>query len=117
MIGRMIRQRREELGLSQEDLAKRIGVGKTAISNYEVNVSSPREPILIALFDALQCDANYLYSDYIKNSGNIASQKPNTYITASDKELLKHFHKLSEHGKKIAIERMEEMTELPQYTT
>lgn len=65
MLGKKIKSRREELGLSQSQLADKIGVGKTSISNYEKDVSSPNEPVLIKLFEALDCDANFLYSDYI----------------------------------------------------
>ncbi len=68
MIGRAIKKRREELGLSQEQLSKMLGVGKTSISNYEKNVSSPKETVMIQLFDALKCDANYLYQDFLKNT-------------------------------------------------
>lgn len=60
-FGEQLRRRREELGLSREELAKRLGVGKTAIGNYETGVSTPKEDVLLRLFDALQVDPNYLY--------------------------------------------------------
>lgn len=68
MIGKAIKKRREELGMKQEELALKIGVTPAAISNYEKDVSSPKESVMIKLFGALQCDANYLYQDYLPQS-------------------------------------------------
>lgn len=48
-VGSKIKDYRKSFGLSQEDLAKKIGVGKTTISNYEVGIRSPKKPQLIKL--------------------------------------------------------------------
>ena len=40
-IGSRIKQRREELGLTQPQLAKMIGVSKGSIGNYESEISCP----------------------------------------------------------------------------
>lgn len=37
-----LRQAREQAGFTQQDLAKKLGVTKNAISNYENGVSSPK---------------------------------------------------------------------------
>lgn len=61
-----LKDARIRLGMTQEDLAKAVGVTKGAIGNYESGVSSPKEIILIKLMDVLQVDANYLYQDFIR---------------------------------------------------
>ncbi|GAM80685.1 helix-turn-helix domain-containing protein [Lactococcus lactis] len=48
-VGSKIKDYRKSFGLSQEELAKKIGVGKTTISNYEVGIRSPKKPQLIKL--------------------------------------------------------------------
>ncbi|WP_195918909.1 helix-turn-helix domain-containing protein [Lactococcus lactis] len=48
-VGSKIKDYRKYFGLSQEELAKKIGVGKTTISNYEVGIRSPKKPQLIKL--------------------------------------------------------------------
>lgn len=58
-----IKERREELGMSRSELAKLIGVTSSAIANYENEISCPKVELLFKLFDALKCDANYLYQD------------------------------------------------------
>ena len=40
-IGERIKKRREELGMSQLELAKRVGVTQGSIGNYETGVSNP----------------------------------------------------------------------------
>ena len=47
--------------MSRDTLAEMLGVSRSAIGNYETGVSSPKEDVLLRLFDALQVDPNYLY--------------------------------------------------------
>ena len=60
-FGEQMRRRREELGLSRQQLADRLGVSVSAVGNYETGVSAPKEGVLLRLFDALETDPNYLY--------------------------------------------------------
>lgn len=64
-----LRLRREELGLTRAQLAEALGVTPSSISNYENGLSSPKEEILLRLFDALQTDPNYLYRDAFRAEG------------------------------------------------
>lgn len=61
-----LKQRRKELGMTQEELASLVNVTKGAIGNYESDVSSPRADILFKMFEALHCDANFLFQDEMK---------------------------------------------------
>ena len=67
-IGNQIRHRRTELNLSRGELANKIQVTPSAIANYENGVSYPKPDILVALMNALDVDANYLYWNYLSNS-------------------------------------------------
>ncbi len=58
-----MRDRRRELGMTRPELAKRLNVSASAISNYENAVSAPKEDILLRLFDALDVEPNYLFQD------------------------------------------------------
>lgn len=61
MIGDKIKERREELGLTQGDLERLTGIGNRMISNFEKNKSKPNDETIMILTKALQCDANYLF--------------------------------------------------------
>ena len=90
-IGTRIKMRREELGMTQPELACLIGVSKGSIGNYESGISRPNEDILIKLFSALNCDANYLYFDDINKSEEI--------LDSGEKNIIKKYRVLDEHGK------------------
>ena len=94
-IGSRIKQRREELGLTQPELAKLVGISKGSIGNYESNVSSPNEKILFKLFEILKCDANFLYQDdfqYNLTNENVAQD-------SKEIKLLTYYWKLDVYGK------------------
>lgn len=62
-FGSRVRARREELGMKQKDLAERLGITQGAVGNYETGVSSPKEEIMLKMFDVLEVEPNYLFQD------------------------------------------------------
>jgi repressor LexA len=74
-FGERMRQRREELGLSRAELAEKLGVSRSAVGNYEINVSAPKEEILLRLFDALDVDPNYLYCDSYRGGSTYSQEE------------------------------------------
>ncbi len=70
-----LRRRREELGLSRSELARTVGVSASAIGNYETGVSTPKEEVLLRLFDALQVDPNYLYRGSFRHDFTLSDEE------------------------------------------
>ena len=62
-FGQRLRSRRKDLGMSQGELAKTLGVSLSAVSNYENGLNTMREDVLLRLFKVLDIDPNYLYQD------------------------------------------------------
>ena len=62
-IGTRIKMRREELGMTQPELACLIGVSKGSIGNYESGISRPNEDILIKLQNKAE-QFNYKFKYY-----------------------------------------------------
>jgi len=62
-IGKRIKEARESLGLTQKELGNIVGVTGSSITNYENETSHPKEPVLYALLNALNVDANFLFQD------------------------------------------------------
>ena len=58
-IERLI-EMRNELNLSQLELAKRIGVTSVCVSRWETGARIPNAPSIISLCKALNCSADYL---------------------------------------------------------
>ena len=74
-FGEQLRRRREELHISREELAGKLGVSRSAIGNYETGVSFPKEEVLLALFDALQVDPNYLYHGSFRHTAALSGEE------------------------------------------
>ena len=92
-VGSRIRELREDKELSRAELADKIGVTIGAVSNYENEVSSPKEPILFKIMEVLECDANYLFQDSI----NIPTMKDS--FSVLEHNLIKNYRELDAHGK------------------
>lgn len=60
-ISDRLKEARLRVGMTQEELAKIIGVTKGAIANYENGVSVPKVEFLYPLMAALGVDANFVY--------------------------------------------------------
>ena len=108
-ISKRIKEAREMMGLTQKELADRLGVTASAVTNYENGTSHPKEPVLLKMLEILPVDANFLFQDDIK------SPKREGY-THQEKLLIKKYRTLDGHGKRTVdvvleeeVQRMEEM--------
>jgi len=59
--GKRLRDRRNTLDMKQGTLAAAVGVGTTAISNYELGLATPRDGIRIAIAVALACEVSDIW--------------------------------------------------------
>lgn len=60
-IGKRIKQRREQLKLTQEEFADKVGVTVNYISTIERGASFPRCERLIAILNALEISADAIF--------------------------------------------------------
>ena len=67
-----------------------------AVGNYENGVSTPKADILFKVFDALKCDANYLFQDEMNERSQEDAATP-----LEMEHLVKKYRDLDEHGKKM----------------
>ena len=107
-IGTRIKERREELGITQSELAFRLGISKGAVGNYETDANSPKASVMYKIFDILQCDANYLYQDEIGEQETIV---PPT----NDRRILALLHKLNEEGQEKLIDYADDLVRSGKY--
>ena len=107
-IGSRIKERREELGITQVELASRLGVSKGAIGNYETDANSPRASVMYKIFEILNCDANYLYQDEIGERKTIAPP-------ANDRIILLMLHQLNNDGQDKLIDYADDLIRSGKY--
>ncbi len=72
-IGQKIRARREELGLSQDDLADRMGTNRVAVSRHENGINEMSICTLCQYADALETTIQQLSPDRFREPGMIGS--------------------------------------------
>lgn len=65
-IGKRIRQCRERLGITQEELAEKTGLTETYISAVERGMSFPRCEKLIILLNGLETSADSIFFDVLE---------------------------------------------------
>ncbi len=92
-VGSRIKELRENKNISRNELADLLGVTVGSISNYENEVSSPKEPILFKIMEVLHCDANYLFQDAI----NMPTME-NT-VSVEEHDIVKKYRTLDTYGK------------------
>jgi len=90
-FGQRLRERRKELGISQGELAKALGVSLSAVSNYENGQNAMREDVLLRLFRVLEIEPNYLYQDAFTGKGFTCS--------VEEEHLVKAYRSLRVSGK------------------
>lgn len=94
-VGSRIKELRENKGFSRNELANLLGVTVGSISNYENEVSSPKEPILFKIMDVLNCDANYLFQDAF----DMSAMK--NRVSVDEYEIIKKYRVLDNHGREM----------------
>jgi len=65
-LGRQIRRRRKELGISQQDLAGRLGITFQQVQKYECGANRVSFSRLVEIAQALNCTVMYIVGDLDK---------------------------------------------------
>ena len=91
-IGKIIQGLREEANIRQSELAKSLGLGRTTISNYENNYSSPDLETLIQI-------ANFFHvsTDYLLGISSVKNAPQN--LPEDEAKVLKYYRRLNSENK------------------
>jgi len=108
-IGNKIKEARERMGLTQIELGEKLGITGSAVTNYENNVSHPKEPILYKLFEVLEVDPNYLFQD------EVSIKDKSGVLKINEKALLKKYNNLNTSGQTKVDEYIDDLSGNPEY--
>ena len=97
-FGSRLKQTRKSKNLTQKQLAEKLGVNNTTIANYENEVSSPKEDILLKIFDVLNVSPNFLFQDSFEQDSLTDTDKD--ILSIAEQTLIKKYHSLDESGKR-----------------
>ncbi|WP_435246702.1 helix-turn-helix domain-containing protein [Streptomyces sp. NRRL F-5630] len=96
VLGKRITSLRKQSGLTQEELAKKLNVSRSALSQYELGTRDPNYELLIKIANFFEVTTDYLLTGKELNSsmnphkGDLMDQalkvldSPETFIAASD---------------------------------
>lgn len=131
--GQRIRIARKKANMTQAELAELLDIPFQSISQWERDIRKPKIETLQRIADALQIplallldedasDAYFAGADFATalEEGyrqNIDEQREKSGYTFSQNEakLIKAFSQLNHEGQSKAVERVEELTEIPKY--
>lgn len=68
LVGRNILEKRRCLGLTQEELAEKIGIGQQSLSRMETGRMAPKFERLAIIADALDCSVENLFHTEEQNT-------------------------------------------------
>lgn len=97
-----LRQARESAGFTQLELAKKLGITKSAVGNYENGVSSPKDVVLLQIFDVLNVEPNFLFQDSFSPLSTESSS-----LSAAEQLLIDKFRALDARGQSAVLNILE----------
>lgn len=130
-IGAAIRKQRKAQGLTLEALGEKMGISGSLVGQYERGVVNPKYETILRFAEALNvepreilgkafmdvigpeekralAEADELTEVRLYYSGKVVS------VTAEE-QLMEAFSELNVDGKRVAIERVRELTDIPKY--
>lgn len=69
MFNNRLREARQNVGMTQEQLAVQIGVAKSTVAGYEKGNSEPDMEKIERIMNVLNVDANFLWQDEMQRNG------------------------------------------------
>lgn len=119
LYAKRLRDARKRAGLTQTDVCERLKISLSTYRRYEQGVTEPKSTVFFQILEAINPP------EYEEISGNIkqklSKKQPLVVIPDTPDEatytvnLLRAFNLLNTSGKKVAIERTEELTEISKY--
>ena len=124
-IGNNIKKYRKKAELTQKELAQKVGCAEITIRQYESNKREPKFETLCVIAKALSIPVGYLIDSLsigLMTNNDVKAfeyfwEYPEEYKEDLQEALFSSFQQLNESGKIEAVKRVEELTELPRYTT
>ena len=99
-FGSQLKNLRENKKYTQEELANKIGVGRSSVANYETDVNFPRKEILDNILKILDCNYSetrglyYDEPDILDDAQIGMSREKYEALTDEEKEQIRIFLKL-----------------------
>lgn len=123
-FGERLRSARMNVGMTQAELAAKLGLTYQSVSQWERCDHSPRVDTVMRIADALGVSADFLLDvggvemelpDWLRSRD---TQKPAAIVEwtqEAEERISAALEKLNTTGQNVAVERVEELTKIPDY--
>lgn len=91
-----LKEARIASGLTQKQLAEKLGIAGTTVTGYEKGNSEPNVNTIGKIMDILQVDANFLWQDEMNATGGFQLN-----LQYNEMEHIKKYRSLDDYGKDI----------------
>lgn len=65
--GNFIKERRQKMGLTQEEVAKKLGISQVAYGRYELGLREPKFSLIIQISEVLDFKPGEFFDSYRRN--------------------------------------------------
>ena len=128
--GELIREARKKAGLTQAQLAEKLNIPYQSISQWERGLRRPKVNTLYRIAAALGTNIESFYTDSEREISIWSNfegwtracdhydHKTSGFdyaFSATEKKLILAFSSLNDEGQEKAVERVQELTEIPRY--
>lgn len=112
-IGEKIKKARTDAKMTQKELAEKCGMADSAIRKYESGKVVPKLDTIAKIARAMG-----LYAGDLVDAGQWVQVQPgedSEPTSAAESQLIYHFRTLNDNGQTVAVERVQELTQIPAY--
>ena len=120
--GQFIKAIRKEKGLTQKELASKLGIAYQTLAQWENGFRNPKYETLVRIADALGVSVSSLSTGYPSKTNLVepslsseVSQIVHDHALSPSLKILGMLPYLNAKGQLVAVERVEELTKIPDY--
>lgn len=110
-----LRAIRKEKGLTQAELAEKAGIAVNSVRLYEAGARLPKLDTIARMAVAMGLTANDLMAGQWGKFDGIFLSDEEFQQDDRESQLIYHFRTLNDNGQTVAVERVQELTQIPAY--
>lgn len=110
-----LRAIRKEKGLTQAELAEKAGIAVNSVRLYEAGARLPKLDTIARMAVAMGLTANDLIAGQWGKFDGIFLSDEEFQQDDREAQLIYHFRNLNDDGQSVAVDRVEELAQIPKY--
>lgn len=110
-----LRAIRKEKGLTQAELAEKAGIAVNSVRLYEAGARLPKLDTIARMAVAMGLTANDLIAGQWGKFDGIFLSDEEFQQDDREAQLIYHFRNLNDNGQSVAVERVQELAQIPAY--